>query len=81
MVHRVVWDASESAARATSIDDQTIRQWNTSTLQETVSVSGSDLDKFTSGCAVPYKGNQIVVTSNESVKIFDMSSKKYVPFH
>jgi len=74
---RVVWDATE-ATRATSVDEQTIRQWNTSTMQETVSIAGNELDNFTSGCAIPYKGNQFVVTSNQNVKLFDLASKKYV---
>lgn len=73
----LVWDAAE-ANRVTSLDDRHIRQWDSSTLQSTTTITGGDLDKFEAISVIPYKGNQVAAACNEAVKIFDLSSQKYV---
>lgn len=74
---RLVWDVNDEG-KATTVDDFTLRQWDVKTLQQTVSVEGGELDKFSAGCHVPFKANQFVAACNQGVKVFDLSSKKYV---
>lgn len=76
-IESLIWDAAEPK-RVTSLDEQHIRQWDASTLQSTTTIDGSELDKFEAACVIPYKGNQVAVASNEAVKVYDLSSKKYV---
>ena len=73
----LLWDPLDKS-RVTTTDAAAIRQWDVSTLQQTVELKGGELDNFTSGAPVPTKGNQFAVACNDTVKFFDLSAGKYV---